>query len=37
MIGRAFSSIPWGMAADHYGRKPVILCGSISVLVFQKL
>ncbi|CAM8926976.1 unnamed protein product [Rhodiola kirilowii] len=37
MIGRAFSSIPWGIAADRYGRKPVIICGSISVVIFNTL
>ncbi|KAM3339758.1 hypothetical protein P3S68_029627 [Capsicum galapagoense] len=33
MLGRALTSIPWGMIADRYGRKPVIVIGAITVLV----
>ncbi|KAJ0047108.1 hypothetical protein Pint_05496 [Pistacia integerrima] len=33
MIGKALTSGLWGVVADHYGRKPVILSGNISVLV----
>lgn len=33
MFGRALTSILWGMVADRYGRKPVILVGTASVLV----
>uniref|UniRef100_A0A7N0TGD8 Major facilitator superfamily (MFS) profile domain-containing protein n=1 Tax=Kalanchoe fedtschenkoi TaxID=63787 RepID=A0A7N0TGD8_KALFE len=37
MVGRALSSIPWGVAADHYGRKPVIVLGTIAVVIFNTL
>jgi MFS family permease len=33
MLGRAFTSVAWGLVADRYGRKPVILIGTASVLV----
>lgn len=33
MLGRAFTSVIWGLVADRYGRKPVILIGTASVLV----
>ena len=33
MFGRALTSVAWGMVADRYGRKPVIMMGTISVLV----
>lgn len=35
MLGRALTSIYWGMVADRYGRKPIIIIGSISVSVFD--
>ncbi|KAL5078347.1 hypothetical protein RYX36_017331 [Vicia faba] len=31
MVGRALTSILWGMVADRYGRKPVVIIGIISV------
>jgi MFS family permease len=31
MLGRALTSILWGMIADRYGRKPVVIIGIISV------
>jgi MFS family permease len=31
MLGRASTSILWGMIADRYGRKPVVIIGIISV------
>lgn len=34
MVGRAMASIFWGIIADRYGRKPVIMIGITSVLVF---
>jgi MFS family permease len=34
MIGRALTSIFWGKLADRYGRKPIILIGTFSVLAF---
>lgn len=39
MIGRALTSILWGKLADRYGRKPIILMGTFSVLalIFKKL
>lgn len=33
MLGRALTSVVWGIVADRYGRKPVILIGTASVLV----
>lgn len=36
MIGRALTSISWGVVADRYGRKPVIIIGTLSVLVLIK-
>lgn len=33
MLGRALTSVLWGIVADRYGRKPVIIMGTISVLV----
>ncbi|KAJ0753603.1 putative major facilitator superfamily, MFS transporter superfamily [Helianthus annuus] len=33
MIGRALTSIFWGMCADRYGRKPVIIIGTSTVFV----
>lgn len=37
MIGRALTSVFWGMVADRYGRKPVILFGIVTVLVAEHL
>ncbi|KAL8159729.1 LOW QUALITY PROTEIN: hypothetical protein V2J09_001266 [Rumex salicifolius] len=36
-LGRALTSIFWGKVADRYGRKPVIIIGSLSVVVFNTL
>lgn len=33
MFGRALTSVMWGMMADKYGRRPIILFGTVSVLV----
>ena len=33
MLGRALTSVFWGIMADRYGRKPVIIIGTIAVLV----
>lgn len=33
MLGRVLTSVFWGIVADRYGRKPVIIIGTISVLV----
>lgn len=35
MLGRFVGSGPWGIVADRYGRKPVIICGTVSILVFN--
>ncbi|PON86776.1 hypothetical protein TorRG33x02_174250, partial [Trema orientale] len=32
MLGRALTSVFWGVVADRYGRKPVIILGTISVV-----
>ncbi|CAN1346565.1 Probable peptide/nitrate transporter At3g43790 [Linum perenne] len=37
MIGRALTSFFWGRLADRYGRKPVILIGTFSVVIFNTL
>ncbi|XP_010492150.1 PREDICTED: protein ZINC INDUCED FACILITATOR-LIKE 1-like [Camelina sativa] len=37
MVGRALTSVIWGLVADRYGRKPVILIGTASVVVFNTL
>ncbi|KAL8251508.1 hypothetical protein R6Q59_035201 [Mikania micrantha] len=37
MIGRALTSGFWGVVADRYGRKPVILLGTSTVVIFNTL
>ncbi|PON46756.1 Major facilitator, partial [Parasponia andersonii] len=37
MFGRSFTSLLWGVIADRYGRKPVILFGTIAVVIFNTL
>uniref|UniRef100_A0A2P2JQ36 Major facilitator superfamily (MFS) profile domain-containing protein n=4 Tax=Rhizophora mucronata TaxID=61149 RepID=A0A2P2JQ36_RHIMU len=37
MLGRALTSVFWGLVADRYGRKPVILIGTFAVVVFNTL
>ncbi|CAM8968314.1 unnamed protein product [Rhodiola kirilowii] len=37
MVGRALTAVLWGTAADKYGRKPVILIGTIAVVIFNTL
>eukprot|EP00258_Populus_trichocarpa_P047779 XP_024463798.1 probable peptide/nitrate transporter At3g43790 isoform X2 [Populus trichocarpa] len=37
MIGRALTSFFWGWLADRYGRKPIILIGTSSVVVLNAL
>ncbi|XP_057828134.1 protein ZINC INDUCED FACILITATOR-LIKE 1 isoform X2 [Cryptomeria japonica] len=37
MFGRFLTSALWGMAADKYGRKPVMLIGAASVIIFNTL
>ncbi|KAJ0526194.1 putative major facilitator superfamily, MFS transporter superfamily [Helianthus annuus] len=37
MIGRALTSVFWGMCADRYGRKPVITIGTSTVVIFNTL
>ncbi|XP_048594655.1 probable peptide/nitrate transporter At3g43790 isoform X3 [Brassica napus] len=37
MIGRALTSILWGKLADRYGRKPIILMATFSVIIFNTL
>ncbi|GAB4836178.1 hypothetical protein Ancab_001091 [Ancistrocladus abbreviatus] len=37
MLGRAITSVFWGMLADRYGRKPVIVIGTIAVVIFNTL
>jgi MFS family permease len=35
MVGRFLTSVQWGMAADKYGRKPIMCIGVISVSVLH--
>uniref|UniRef100_A0A0D6QRF1 Major facilitator superfamily (MFS) profile domain-containing protein n=2 Tax=Araucaria cunninghamii TaxID=56994 RepID=A0A0D6QRF1_ARACU len=37
MFGRFLTSALWGMAADKYGRKPVMLIGIATVIIFNTL
>lgn len=37
MLGRALTSVLWGMVADRYGRKPVVMIGIVSVIIFNTL
>eukprot|EP00249_Psilotum_nudum_P016395 c25802_g1_i2 orf=268-1797(-) len=35
MFGRFLSSTPWGFISDKYGRKPVIIIGTIFIIIFN--
>ncbi|KAG0463835.1 hypothetical protein HPP92_019904 [Vanilla planifolia] len=37
MLGRALTSVLWGIVADRYGRKPVIVIGIVTVVIFNTL
>ncbi|KAJ0893306.1 putative major facilitator superfamily, MFS transporter superfamily [Helianthus annuus] len=37
MIGRTFSSVLWGVVADRYGRKLVIILGTSTVVIFNTI
>ncbi|CAN1298527.1 Protein ZINC INDUCED FACILITATOR-LIKE 1 [Linum perenne] len=37
MFGRALTSVFWGLVADRYGRKPVLIFGTSSVVIFNTL
>ncbi|KAI3669019.1 hypothetical protein L6452_40238 [Arctium lappa] len=37
MVGRALTSVFWGVVADRYGRKPVIILGTSTVVIFNTL
>ncbi|KAL9235174.1 hypothetical protein vseg_009961 [Gypsophila vaccaria] len=37
MLGRALTSVLWGVIADKYGRKPVIIFGTTALVVFNTL
>ncbi|XP_009121733.1 protein ZINC INDUCED FACILITATOR-LIKE 1-like isoform X1 [Brassica rapa] len=37
MLGRTLTSVVWGIVADRYGRKRVILIGTASVVIFNTL
>lgn len=36
-FGRAMSSMLWGIVADKYGRKPVLVIGILSVIIFNTI
>ncbi|XP_021773414.1 protein ZINC INDUCED FACILITATOR 1-like isoform X2 [Chenopodium quinoa] len=37
MFGRALTSVVWGKLADRYGRKPIIITGTIAVVIFNTM
>ncbi|XP_021625756.1 protein ZINC INDUCED FACILITATOR-LIKE 1 isoform X2 [Manihot esculenta] len=37
MFGRALTSVFWGIVADRYGRKPIIIIGTTTVVIFNTL
>ncbi|KAK6127134.1 hypothetical protein DH2020_039125 [Rehmannia glutinosa] len=37
MCGRALTSLSWGVVSDKYGRKPIIMIGTITVVIFNTL
>ncbi|CAH9068929.1 unnamed protein product [Cuscuta epithymum] len=37
MLGRALTSVLWGIIADRYGRRPVVMIGTLTVVVFNTL
>ncbi|TKY68429.1 zinc induced facilitator 1 [Spatholobus suberectus] len=37
MLGRCLTSVLWGIVADRYGRKPVLVIGIIAVVIFNTL
>ncbi|KAK7259686.1 hypothetical protein RIF29_25299 [Crotalaria pallida] len=37
MLGRALTSILWGIVADRFGRKPIVMIGIVSVIIFNTL
>lgn len=37
MFGRSLTAVFWGMLADNYGRKPVIIFGTASIVVFNTI
>nr|GMD39935.1 protein ZINC INDUCED FACILITATOR-LIKE 1-like isoform X1 [Ipomoea batatas] len=37
MLGRALTSVVWGIIADRYGRKPVVIIGTVTVVIFNAL
>ncbi|XP_010547293.1 PREDICTED: protein ZINC INDUCED FACILITATOR 1-like [Tarenaya hassleriana] len=37
MLGRGMTSVFWGIVADRYGRKPIILLGTISIAILNAL
>lgn len=32
-LAQSITAVPWGKAADHYGRKPILICGLLSTMV----
>ncbi|KAL9242647.1 hypothetical protein vseg_016630 [Gypsophila vaccaria] len=37
MLGRALTSVLWGVIADRYGRKPVIILGMVNIVIINTL
>jgi MFS family permease len=32
-LAQSVTAVPWGKAADHYGRKPILIVGLLSTMV----
>ncbi|XP_019434754.1 PREDICTED: protein ZINC INDUCED FACILITATOR-LIKE 1-like isoform X4 [Lupinus angustifolius] len=37
MLGRGLTSVLWGIISDRYGRKPVLVIGIITIVIFNTL
>uniref|UniRef100_A0A803LTA8 Major facilitator superfamily (MFS) profile domain-containing protein n=1 Tax=Chenopodium quinoa TaxID=63459 RepID=A0A803LTA8_CHEQI len=37
MVGRTLTAVLWGMVADRYGRKPVMILSTLSVVIFNTM
>lgn len=32
-VSQGFAAVPWGKAADRFGRKPILICGLLSTMI----